>query len=618
MKSLFSKLQHPIMEPCLTFVVFGIAGAMLPFADAAPSLDEIREFHAQKGREDAAWLVRQNLAEPDAALSALMERRMERLNYSLMQDGMRLSRDAVIHGRARHDERIVRAAAEFADAVLRKHVTPSGAFVEYDRNTWLKPEEMWRTIPWGTAFCGNRAFEAWMELKGDFTPEQRAFWSRELQKTGAWIHRNPVVGGYVFNNVIDLCALLWRIGREFNRPEWCRWALEVAEGRIRRDVDEEGWILGESGGASGAYQLIGARYLSTFAWEAKAPVLEEAVRRIFAKSALPYATPTLDWTGNFGTRVSDLRRLPGELLLVAAALGDPQAAYCVQTYGQPEWSHELALWEKALAQRGVAPTYAPVTKFKGIASTVVREGPWVAYFGNYNKSIWAHGFASLWHAGHGDWVFSTLNSLHLLSTTEKAKTRVSDLSDWAGFPHVRVTQEDRQYDSHKRIDTIETTTGDGVTVNWTEPLLDETGQPGGEMRSSYRFHGPEIELTIELRDLAGESQLDFHFMRRPNGFIRLWAGNDVADIFAGRLLRSQGTFDDRTLKPGQPKLYGVQVDRTTFGFEVLSAPARATLTLVGETPSALHTMNLGGFRFRIAAPATERNFTIKLRLRAVP
>jgi hypothetical protein len=125
-------------------------------------------------------------------------------------------------------------------------------------------------------------------------------------------------------------------------------------------------------------------------------------------------------------------------------------------------------------------------------------------------------------------------------------------------------------------------------------------------------------MNLDLRDVVGEARLDFHFMRRPNGFIRLWAGNDVADALAGRLLKSAGLIDDRTFKPGETKLFGVQADRTFFAFELVEIPARAVVAFVGQADSGLHTSNFGGFRFRITTPAAEKNQLIKLRLRAVP
>lgn len=585
---------------------------------AAPKLAEVEQYSREQGVDAAAWLRRQDPADPDALMAALMTSRKEQLNYSLMQDGMRICRDAALYARAHDDRHLMQAAGTFANALLRKHATPSGAFVEYDRNTWLKPGAIWRTIPWGTAFCGNRAFEAWLVLKDEFTPAQREDWRREFEKTGAWIHRNPVVGGYVFNASVDLCGLLWRIGHEFGRPEWCAWALATMQLRIQRDVDDEGWIQAEDHGASGYYQLFGLEMLARFAWESKSPELADAVRRIFARSCVPFSTATMAWPGNFGTRVSKLKQLPGSVVLTAAALGDGQAAALLQEYGDPSWSADLELWRAALATKAEKPVYPAVQHFRGIDTTVVREGPWVAYFGNYDRSIWARGFMDLWHAGHGDWVFSTLNSMHLLSPTEKAKTRVSDVSDWAGFPHVRVTSGDhRQFDSHKCIESIEAKAGEGVTVTWSEPLLDEGGQAGGMMRSTYRFHGQEIELTIDLAGLVGESRLDFHLLRQPNGFMRLWAGEEAADIAAGRLLRTNGDFQDRVFPAGEKPLLAVQADRTTFVFETVALPTSAALSLIGETESGLHTGNLGGFRYRIVVPATEKTFTVKLRLRAV-
>ncbi|MFZ5833572.1 MAG: hypothetical protein ACOY3P_26085 [Planctomycetota bacterium] len=609
-------MKHPLLALGVCLLGFAILPASVHAA--GPSLPAIEDFHRQRGREAAGWLMKQDLSDPDAVMEALMERRKSAPNYSLMQDGMQLCRQAAMYGREAKDPSIRQAASAFADALLRKHATPSGGFVEYERNTWLTADEMWRTIPWGTAFCGNRAFETWLEIKDDLSPEQRAYWQKSLENTGAWIYKSPVVGGYVFNNAIDLCGLLWRIGHEFDHPEWCRWALEAAEYRIRRDVDEEGWIQGENGGSSGNYQLFGASMLARFAWEAKTPVLEEATRRISAGAVLPYSTATMDWAGNYGTRVSNLTRVGGPLVLVSAALGDPAAAYCVQTFGQPEWSDDLNLWRAALATQGEAPTYPPVTTFRGITTTVVREGPWVAYFGNYDRSIWARGFMNLWHAGHGEWVFSTLHSCSKLSQNEKDKARLGDISDWAGFPHVRVAGGQQSFDSNRRIASLETVTGaDGVTVNWTEPLLDENNNPGGEMRSSYRFHGEEIEMLLDLRGLAGESQLDFHFLQRQKSFAHLWAGKEVEDIFAGRFLRTAGNFKDRDFQAGETSLLAVQVDRTVFGFEVLEAPSSARLTLVSRTANGLHTTNQGGMRFRIAVPAAETAYTVKLRLKAV-
>lgn len=585
--------------------------------DLDAKLAEIEKSHQENGRADAAWLLKQDLSDPESVMAELMERRKDQLNYSLLQDGMKVCRNVFIFGRAHNDHQLVQAAVTFADALLHKHATPSGGFIEYSRNTWLTPENMWKTIPWGTAFCGNQVFDTWILFKDEFSQEQRAFWRHSLGNTAKWIYKNPIMGGYVFNNFIDLCGLLWRIGMELDKPEWCQWALESAEHRILRDVDEEGWIKGELGGASGTYQIIGANFLAQFAWESKSPVLEEVVHRIFTKSILPYATSTLEWAGNFGTRSSGLRKVPGTFVLIAAALGEPEASYFVQKLGRPDWSDNMEIWEAALSQHAAAPVYPSVLQLDGISSIVVREGPWEAYFCNYDRSVWSRGFTSLWHSGHRDWVFSTLNSLQMLSTSEKLKARVGDLSDWAGFPHVSVSNGDKQYDSQKLISSIETSTIDGVTVNWIEPLQNAEGKTGGTLHSSYHFSGKEIEINLDLNDLVGKSQLDFHFMRRPNGFIRLWSGKEVEDIFADRLLRTQGGNIDRVFRAGEVSLFGVQVDRTTFAFEVLEVPPSAIIMLVAEDETFLHSSNLGGFRFRIMVPANEKNYKIKLKLRTI-
>ncbi len=587
--------------------------------EPAVTLEAVLQFRHARGRAAALWLRRQDHDDREAVLAALTAAHAAQPNFSLMREGMKFCRDAAAFTRADPDRETVPLAAGLATALLRRFVTPSGAFVEYERNTWLGADTMWRTIPWGTAFSGNRAFEAWMELKDRLTPGQRTFWQASLENTGRWIHRNPVVGGYVFNAGIDLCRLLWRIGREFGRNDWCEWALSAASHRLERDVDDEGWIQAENGGASGHYQLFGSGLLARFAWEAKAPKLEQAVRRIFTRCLLPFATPTLDWPGNFGTRVSKLDTLPGPVVLLAAALGDHEAAWCVQHHGRVDWEGDPALWQAALGTPAdEAPRRPAIKEFRGISATVVREGPWMAWFANYDRSIWARGFIDLWHAGHRDWVFSTLHSCGKLSASEIAKTRLGNLSDWAGFPHVRVSAGGRQFDSQQHLESFSATTAaDGVRVGWSEPLLDAAGHPGGKLDSSLWFHGDKIEFRLGLRERAGDATLDFHFMRRPAGFVRLWSGDEVADILAGRFLRTEGGYDPLEFAPGETPAVAVQVDRTVFAFLVQSLPPTAWLSLVGETPAGLHTDNLGGFRCRITLPHAIGDCSVSLQLQSV-
>lgn len=594
--------------------------AILPTsARLLPTLEAILSFRREQGRTDAVWLKRQEAEDMTAVMAALTAAHRDEPNFSLMRQGMKLARHAAEFARGEGDAETGRLAATFATALLRRFVTPSGAFVEYERNTWLESGTMWRTIPWGTAFSGNRTFETWRELKDHLAPEEQAFWRTSLENTGRWIHRNPVVGGYVFNACIDLCGLLWRIGHEFGHGDWCEWALAAAAHRLERDVDAEGWIHAENGGVSGHYQLFGGSMLARFAWESKSAVLGDAVRRIFTRCLLPFSTPTLNWPGNFGTRVALLEPLPGTAVLAAAALGDQDAAWCVQNQGRTDWDAEPDLWQAALAAPADnAPNQVAIREFQGISTTVVREGPWMAWFANYEHSIWARGFINLWHAGHGDWVFSTLHSCGQLSASEIAKCQLGDLSDWAGFPHVRVTVGDRQFDSQQRIESLSTTPGpEGVRVAWSEPLLDTDGHPGGKLESVLWFHGAEIEMKLGLSGLAGDATLDFHFMRRTNGFIRLWSGDEVADILAGRLPLTAGGYDSLAFAPGETPALAIQMDRTVFAFIVQSLPPAASTSLIGETSAGLHTGNLGGFRYRIFVPRSAGDCNLTLRLQSV-
>lgn len=95
----------------------------------APTVAEVENHRIQQGRLATHWLLKQDVDEPEAVMAALRERRKNDVNYSLMQDGMRLCHDVAVYARARNDGRAMQAAATLADALLHKHATPSGAFV---------------------------------------------------------------------------------------------------------------------------------------------------------------------------------------------------------------------------------------------------------------------------------------------------------------------------------------------------------------------------------------------------------------------------------------------------------------------------------------------------------
>jgi hypothetical protein len=151
---------------------------------AVPELDAVEGYRHREGEREARWLLRQDPHSPDLVMDALRERRRDRLNYSLLQDGMELCRQVGHYAIAHGDEAALQAAVALADALLRRSVTPSGAFIEWDRNTWLDEGALWRTIPWGVAFGGHRVFDAWQVLAPALSPEQRVFWQESLESTG--------------------------------------------------------------------------------------------------------------------------------------------------------------------------------------------------------------------------------------------------------------------------------------------------------------------------------------------------------------------------------------------------------------------------------------------------
>lgn len=577
---------------------------------APPSPEEVERYHLAEARR-ALRPFDTERPDPEAIIRALEQRSKDLATVSILSLGLSVVQHAALVGRAAREPRWTRLAVDLADTLYRRYVTPAGTFIERDRAAWIEPDRGWRTIPWGVNFRGNEILDAYLVLKGDLSPEQAAWWRGQLQKLGAWIHRNPILGGLVFNASIDICRLHWRLGKELGNSEWQRWALEAAHARIRRDIDQDGWIHGESGGVSGTYQMVGARHLAQFSGESRDPILEDAIRRVF-RGAAAFATPALGWTGNFGTRSSNLMRVTPLLILEAARLGEPAAAYFTQQSGQPDWSPDSGLWKQALAAPAEAPTYQAVRKFAGIESTVLREGPWVIYLCNYRKSIWARGFAALWHGGHGDWVFSSLHTLP--SRIEKAKLQLGDTSDWSGLPHIRVYNGKTTYDSHQKMEGLEAAAGPPVTAVWSEPLLDRDGQSGGRAEFRLRAAGEALDLAVRGTGLAGRATVDYHVLHRSTSAVALWAGEEVEHIRAGRLPESGGGYQDRKF-PGKHGSYAIQIDNFVLGFDVTECPNDAAVTLGLLADGALHSGNHGGLRLRFDLPEVGKGFTIALRMR---
>jgi hypothetical protein len=334
-----------------------------------------------------------------------------------------------------------------------------------------------------------------------------------------------------------------------------------------------------------------------------------------------FATPSLAWTGNFGTRVAGLAAVPPELILTAASLGEATAVHLVKEFGELSWSKNPDLWKAALAHPARPPEYPAIRAFEGINSTVLREGPWVAYLCNYPKSRWARGgFVGLWHSGHRDWVFSSLHSLPTGSNSEHVKMGIdeTDISDWAGLPHVRVTRDKTVFDSQQKIEALAVSRGKaGLSAEWSEPLLDRDGALGGRADFRLGMAGEVLEITLRAKELEGAATVDYHVLHRPVSSAALWVGEEVERIAAGRLPQTGGTgaYDGRTFKKGQPGKFAIQIDNSVLGFDVVECPDDVKVTLGMVTDAGLHSSNLGGFRLRFELAGGRKDFTLALRMR---
>ncbi|WP_310393773.1 hypothetical protein [Hymenobacter sp.] len=594
-----------------------LAQAPAAYAATAPlSVRQVEDFYKLRYGEEVQPVFAAAGSDAAVALDLIEKKFKDELNFSLAREGFKFADHAL--WLADHDRKKAPQYRKFAllvaNDVLRKRVLSEGTFMEYDRNTWLTKDQMWRTIPWGTAFHGNKMVEVYRKLKGHLSPEQDRYWRATMTKTGEWIYKNPWTYTYVFNASIDLIGLLWRLGNELNNEEWKSWALQAGNKLVRDKVTANGWIVGENGGASGHYHMLGADFLAQFAYDSRDPELRATVGRFF-RLQQQFVTPSLVWLGNFGTRTSHAGNVLPKVTFTEAAFGNPQAAYLVRQFGSPGWSDNLAQWAQALTVAPAAPTYEKLGRFPDIEGVVVREGPFQASFFNYDKSIWARGFANLWHA-EGGVLFSTQHSLP--SEVEKAKLRLGDTNDWAGFPHVRVRGKVATYDSHQKLEAITATEANGVTVNWRENLSSAKGQQGGTLQSSYAFQGKQLTMTIQLAGLQGDStSLDFHLLVPPDKLYGLWAGEEIQAIGRGELPSGGGHFRDRSFAADQVKHYGIQVGKAVYAFTLQDAPAGTRVLLGLAAEKGLHTGNSGGVRLRLALPAGTRQGAVKLQFEKI-
>lgn len=509
-------------------------------------------------------------------------------------------------------------AADLAVLLVRTYARPEGGFLEYDWNSWVPAEDMWRTIPWGTAFHGHVMLEVWTRLGARLPETERAFWTAHLERTGAWIFKNPVCGSFVFNCGLHLLSLLWRLGKTFDRAEWTQWALATTHHRLARDVDAEGWITAENGGVSGVYQPLGAGFLAQFARESGDARLQETSRKMLELHAR-FASRELQWAGNFGTRSSSFGLVNPLQIIEEAAAGNGHAAAllrrCVTLAWTDSGTHTQTLFHPEVWRRAFAttPTPEPVQgatdHFPAIESSVVRAGGFHASFFNYAKSLWARGFASLSHSTGP--VFSTLHSLP--TEIEKSKMLLGDTSDWAGFPHVRIDGPGGPWNSQQRMSPLNINTSGVVTVTWTEDLLNSAGEAGGTASFSCRFEENALLLGVELADLSGGATLDFHLQRETGKFTGYWLGEEVRQIRAGIPPADGGQFWDRDFAPAATRLAAVQLETVLYTWELLEFPGDTQAVLGLRKSDGLHTQNRGGIRLRLQWPATLRQGRVLLK-----
>ncbi len=557
-----------------------------PAAQARLDLEAVTAAQLQLDEERAGALHAAARGDVGRLLDLVKARADERPNVRYIADALITARRLHRLGVARARPELSVAAADLADLAVRTYQNPDGTFNEYDRCTWLTQDQLHRTIPWGTAFHGQSMLRTLRELREALGEKRAADWRERLRRTATWIDGNPVLDRLVFNAAIDLASLLWKIGDELDEEAFKRAGLATAHRLLDRHLEpEQGWIRGENNGVSGFYQQMGMEFIADFARASGDARLREAVFR-FMDTVELFTTPTWQFAGNFGTRTPSLGPTRPGLVLEAAALGHARASARARSAIPVAWTDDLQLWRAALATPA-DDTPAPrpaLARFPEIGGTVLRGGLWQAWFFNYDKSLWARGFSALWHASDDAWIFGTLQSLP--TQVEKAKLRLDDTSDFAGFPRVRVSDGERHYNSHQRIDDL---VAEDTNVSWSETLRARDGQAGGRLQARLTLGDPELVLRVELSELAGPATLDFHFA------VPAPSGPERKPVPASAVVEAETAHEAR-----------VRVGAATYRFRVLEAPAGSMVEAGVAAERGLHTGNLGGLRVRVTPPPEAR------------
>lgn len=543
----------------------------------------------------------------------LEENYADKKTVSLFKEGFSLifAAEQLSHKDEKNSAELRALAINLADFLINKYVLPNGTILEYDRTTWMTPDEMWRVVPWGTGFRGNEMLQAYRLFNKELSPSQLSRWNKSLDKMAEWLYHNTYLGAYNFNCTIDLCHLLWSLGKERNNEEWCRWALSTSHTLIARYVDDEGWITGEDNGVSGLYQLVGQQFLSSFARNSGDSILQQTAKKMFDLT-IRYSSPSLTWLGNFGTRSTQLTKVPPSIILDIASMGDSRANYYIQKYGEASWSNDIDLWKKVLKAKPTLPILKNAENFECIQGNIIRNGNWHAWFGNYDKSLWAKGFLGLWSAQSDEMVFSVLHSLP--SVVEKAKLQLGETNDWAGFPHIRIQNGSKKYDTQQGIETISIDKNSNRVI-WSELLKSEDGLANGVLKSDYIFGDSILKMRLQLERFTGEATVDFHIQKQKNQLFHFWNQAQVDSIRA-RILPYTGAYSENfrniEFNPDENKEVAIQMDKAIYSFKFVKIP-KGTRIIAGFLKfNSLHTKNDGGVRLRLILPpnVSSANFEI--------
>ncbi|MGF1656422.1 MAG: hypothetical protein ACFCU3_05515 [Verrucomicrobiales bacterium] len=548
-------------------------------------MDTIRRAILEDRLERASLLFEEAQEDPEAALALIGERIKTAGAGNLLGEALEVAVNAARAGqgaRTRQAARLLRFGTALATTALERHAHPSGAFYLHDELSGEDAQDLWLTLPSGTARYGNRMVDAWDLTVEDLSPRQISLFKSKMERTGAWIYQNPILGTEPLPTSLGLLRLLWRLGGILEKPEWQSWSIATADQLFEVTDGMTGWFHRDGKPLPLPEQVELCRALSLYAWTTKnseaAQKLKEVVRTLLAFSAPDLSLAVQNPAANAHEQNGrpTFLQVPGEAILASAALGDPDAAALVHADPIVEWSEDLSLWQAVFegdASPAAEVSTERVTYFQPLETWRVRVGPWIIWFSGSARSGLPPGVAAVWHDEEGAYI-----CLPGLVAEEQASAMTRELRLPDVFDRILGIQSLRGGREANVVQNFSLSEEDDVVaLTWQQTLLSEFGTAAASVLIALRVD--EEKLTVDLRSspLAMDVVVGVPLRKDIYQYFALWDTEALQAMREGFLPKDRASEGPGPWElPNEDEL-GLQIDRAIYFFQLHEAPPRSLI-----------------------------------------